>query len=283
MNQAASVKFPVEVVETNENFKTNLLKIRRIPILMFHRVVEGISKGPFSHLQFSQANLDRLMIFLRKKGFEAVAFEDLLRQPLPPKPIMLTFDDGYEDNYHHLFPLLKKHNMKAVIFILGDRNIPSNRWDSAKGVPNAPLIQRHQLQEMAESGLVEFGGHSMTHADLTALALPELQREVRQCKSSLEQFLGKRVLAFAYPFGRLNETVKKVVAEAGFLFGIAVEWGPDHLSEDLMEIRRICLSPAAGPLEFAWKTSGLYPTSRRFRRKLFPNFAPPASSPRTSP
>jgi peptidoglycan/xylan/chitin deacetylase (PgdA/CDA1 family) len=125
-----------------------------------------------------------------------------------------------------------------------------------------------QILEMNQSGLVEFGAHSMTHARLTELSLAELERQVRNCKRSLEDLLGKPVFSFAYPYGFFNDEVKKAVAEAGYVFGIAVEWGPNHFGDDLLEIRRICLSPDAGKLEFLWKTSFLYPSFRRCQRRL---------------
>lgn len=268
INPAAEIK--------NDVLKSNLSRIKRLPILMFHRVVaKRPPKGPLDDLQFTQENLDWIMDLIQFLGFEAITFSDLLTRALPPKPIILTFDDGYEDNYLYLLPLLKKNKMKAVLFALGDRTVPFNSWDLAKGASQATLLQSHQILEMAESGLVEFGGHSMTHADLSALPPAELEREVFECKRSLEGLLGKPVLAFSYPFGRFNQTVKDTVAAAGFLFGIAVEWGPAYFAEDLLEIRRVCLSPGAGPFEFIWKTSPFYPSFRRFRRALFPRSAPP--------
>jgi peptidoglycan/xylan/chitin deacetylase (PgdA/CDA1 family) len=132
----------------------------------------------------------------------------------------------------------------------------------------APLMKKEQILEMAASGLVEFGGHSMTHAKLTELAPPEMERQVQGCKASLEGLLGKPVLSFAYPYGFLNEAAKNAVARAGYLFGLAVEWGPNHFNGDLMEIRRVCLSPDAGKFEFFWKTSFLYPAFRRWQKRL---------------
>jgi len=256
-------------VQGNVIFQANVARHQGLPILMFHRVVEKIEPGPLYDINYTRENLDKLMAFLKGRGFETVTFGDLLSRPAPAKPIVLTFDDGYEDNYLNLLPLLKKHGMKAVIYLLGDRSVPSNVWDEDKGAPKAPLMGREQILEMAQSGLVEFGAHSMTHSKLTQLDPAAVEREVKGCKTSLEGLLGEPVLSFAYPFGFFNEAVKKAVAEAGFLLGIAVEWGPDGFGRDLMETRRVCLSPDAGPLEFAWKTSPFYPAFRRLRRRLF--------------
>jgi len=256
-------------VHLNGIFQANLSKLKRLPVLVFHRVVEEIPDGPLYDIHFTRENLDRLMRSIRKMGYETIHFEDLSARPIPRKPIILTFDDGYEDNYLHLLPLLQKHGMKAVIYLLGDRTIPHNIWDIPKGAPKVQLMTNDQILEMAKSGWVEFGSHSMTHVDLTQLPPDEMEREIRDCKSSLEGLLGKPVISFAYPFGRFNESVKRGVSEAGYLFGIAVEWSPDDFSDDLMEIRRICLSPDAGGVEFFWKTSILFPAFRRWQRRLF--------------
>lgn len=258
----------VPAIQENEVFQANLRRLKGLPILMFHRVVMEITPGPLYDIHYTRENLEKLMVFLREKGYETVTFEDLLSRPAPPKPIMLTFDDGYEDNFLNLFPLLKKHGMKAIIYLLGDRSIPSNIWDMDKGAPEAPLMKEGQILEMAQSGLVEFGGHSMNHSNLVKLEEGALEREVRECKKSLEELLRKTVLSFAYPYGLFNERVKKTVDQAGYFFGIAVEWGPDDFGRDLMETRRVCLSPDAGPMEFTWKTSRFYPAFRRLRRSL---------------
>ncbi len=252
----------------NKFLQTNLSRLGGFSIFMFHRVVESIPQGPLYDIHYTRENLEKLLKFLQKRGFETVTFEDLLSREAPRKAVMLTFDDGYEDNYVHLFPLLKKHGMKAVIYLLGDRTIPSNQWDLAQGAVEAPLMKKEQILEMSGSGLVEFGGHSLTHAKLTELTPEELERQVGGCKSSLEALLGKPILSFAYPYGFFSEAVKQSVQRAGYPFGVAVEWGPDHFGDDLKEIRRVCLSPDAGKLEFFWKTSFLYPAFRRFQRRL---------------
>lgn len=251
----------------DDHFRSNLKQVKNAPILMFHRVVERIPPGPLYDIHYTKEKLEKLLQSLGDEGYETITFGDLLRGGLPRKPIVLTFDDGYEDNHQYLFPLLKKFRMKAVIYLLGDRTVPSNVWDAAKGAVDAPLMSQEQILEMGASGLVEFGGHSMTHARLTELPPAEMERQVRECKSSLESFLGGPVLSFAYPYGFFNPEIKEAVRKAGYLFGIAVEWGPDHFGEDLMEVRRICLSPDAGKFEFLWKTSPFYPAFRRWQKR----------------
>jgi peptidoglycan/xylan/chitin deacetylase (PgdA/CDA1 family) len=202
---------------------------------------------------------------LKRRGFESVTFEDLSARKIPKKSVLLTFDDGYEDNYHFLFPLLKKHRMKAVLYLLGDRKHAVNFWDTPKGEPEVPLLKESQILEMSESGWVEFGAHSLNHAHLTELSPAEAEREITGSKKALEDFLKKPVLSFAYPYGSFNEEVKKMTARAGYTFGVAVSDGPSRFGGDLMEIRRIHMFPKTSSLEFMKKTSGFY---LRYRKLL---------------
>lgn len=235
---------------------------------MFHRVVDQIPEGPLYDIHYTRDNLEKLLGSLQDRGYETVTFGDLLDREVLRKPVILTFDDGYEDNYTYLLPLLRKYRMKAVIYLLGDRSVRTNTWDLPQGAVEAPLMGKEQILEMAESGLVEFGAHSMTHAKLTQLPPELMEAQIHDCKTSLEKLLKREVFSFAYPYGLLNERVKEAVAQAGYRFGIAVEWGPDQFGDDLMQVRRICLSSKAGTLEFLWKTSFLFPPFRRLQKSL---------------
>ena len=144
----------------DELLQSNLSRLKGVTVLMFHRVVEQIPAGPLYDIHYTKENLEKLLRFLGDRGFETVTFGDLLNGRPPRKPVILTFDDGYEDNYTYLFPLLRKYGMKAVIYLLGDRSIRSNVWDAANGAAVAPLLKEEQIREMGESGLVEFGSTS---------------------------------------------------------------------------------------------------------------------------
>jgi peptidoglycan/xylan/chitin deacetylase (PgdA/CDA1 family) len=234
---------------------------------MYHRVLLQAPSFSRFNLQVTQEDLERQILFLKSRGFEAVTFQDLAARRLPRKPVLLTFDDGYEDNYRFLFPLLQKHRMKAVIYILGDRKHKNNFWDIPQGEAEAALLSPAQITEMQKSGWVEFGSHSMNHRHLTQVSPKDLDREVEGCKKSLENFLQKPVLSFAYPYGELNDRVKKRTAEAGYSFGVAVNSGPTRFGEDLMEIRRVHMFPKTSTFEYFKKTSGWYLRYRRFRGK----------------
>ena len=238
-----------------------------LPILMYHRLVIQAPDYTKFDLCVTAQDFEEQLLWLKAWGFTSVTFEDLAEKPAPAKPIVIIFDDGYEDNYLNLFPLLKKHQVKAVISILGDRTLRQNEWDIPKGDPAVPLLNDAQVLEMAESALVEFGAHSMTHQRLTEASSDEIRRQVEDSKKSLESLLEKPVLSFTYPYGSVNEAVKQAVREAGFSFGLAVGTGPTRFSADLFEIRRIPMVPKTSRWQYFKKTSGFY---LRYRKIFHP-------------
>jgi peptidoglycan/xylan/chitin deacetylase (PgdA/CDA1 family) len=253
---------------TQEPFLDHPLYARHeLPVLMYHRLVDRAPDYTKFDLHVTTADFEQQLIWLQRWGFTPVTFGDLMEKPAPRKPIVLSFDDGYEDNYLNLLPLLKKYQVKAVLYILGDRSVRRNEWDIPKGEPAVPLLSDAQVLEMSESGWVEFGAHSMTHQKLTEASSDEARRQVEDSKKSLEKLLGKPLLSFAYPYGSVNESVKRTVREAGFSFGIAVGTGPTRFSADPMEIRRVPMAPKTSRFEYLKKTSGFY---LRYRKIFHP-------------
>ena len=236
----------------------NLSQIHELPILMYHQVLDKEPVLSKFNLHILAADFEKQLQYLQKHGFETITFNDLLTKKIPQKPIMLTFDDGYENNYDFLFPLLKKYDMKAVIYILGDRKHETNFWDIPLGEAEHDLLKPAQILEMQKSGLVEFGSHSLRHARLGSLKKAEIEKEIAGSKKTLEAFLKKPVLSFAYPYGVFNEEIKKITRAAGYTFGLAVKHGPTRLKNDLMEIKRVHMFPKTSGFQFFKKTSGFY-------------------------
>jgi peptidoglycan/xylan/chitin deacetylase (PgdA/CDA1 family) len=154
--------------------------------------------------------------------------------------------------------MVKKYKMKAVVYILGNRQHRTNYWDKPLGEAEHTLLKPAQILEMQKSGWVEFGAHSLNHARLTLIKKSEQEKEIMDSKKALEAFLKKPVLSFAYPYGLFNEEIKKVTKAAGYTFGIAVQHGPTRFKDDLMEIKRVHMFPKTSTFDFYKKTSGFY-------------------------
>lgn len=229
-----------------------------IPVLLYHRVINDPSLAGKHGTYVTTKQLEAHLEYLHKNNYTPISFEDLSmidRFDKEKKYVILTFDDGYEDNYTLLFPMLKKFNFKAVIFMVTGKK--ENTWDYLDEGRTFPLLERAQILEMNKYG-IEFGAHTMNHVDLTKVEVSEAKREIEGSREALEQLLGKKVSAFAYPYGSVNETVKELVKKAGFKYGISTVVGPLAIHEDIFNIRRIIAHPDTNLSRFARKVKGNY-------------------------
>ncbi len=235
-----------------------LQPFKEIPVLTYHRVLTQPPQGSKFNIYVSVEELESQIMNLKQRGFEFVTFKNLAEGVRPKKPVILTFDDGYEDNYQNLLPLLKRHNAKAVIYALVDRAVRNNCWDMIKGEPEAPLMNDAQLLECHQSGLVEIGSHGLRHQHLPQLSDDEVRQEVFDSKLVLEKLLSDEVVSFAYPYGDYGDREAELVREAGYCFGVATVSGPVKMADDLMRVRRITMFPNTKASKFWRKTSGWY-------------------------
>jgi peptidoglycan/xylan/chitin deacetylase (PgdA/CDA1 family)/glycosyltransferase involved in cell wall biosynthesis len=233
---------------------------RSIPVLMYHRVLPESAGQPKHGIWVSQNTFARQLESLRRRGFHAITFRDydLFLQgekPLPRRPIILTFDDGYVDNFTIALPLLQKYGFAAVIYAVTDTDRRSNFWDAEE--TRAPLLTSGQLLELHRAG-IEIGSHTITHPRLTSVDVDAARDELVRSRKYLEDILGSEVLSFAYPYGAVNAAVKQLVAEAGYKYAAAADTGPTALHEDFLEIRRTQVFPWTGMTGFWKKTLPLY-------------------------
>ena len=236
--------------------------ISEVPVLLYHRVTNRVPPGTKHGIYVTETNFERQLTFLKQRGYESLTFEDVEsithgKRITPDRPVILTFDDGYEDNYEYAFPLLQKYSFKAVIFLIGNPAIKSNIWDTGDGEPEAPLLTNAHIREMRKYG-IEFGSHSLNHKNMSVVTPTEVDKELRHSKRNIEKRIGVPVHSFAYPYGKLNENVKRSVHDAGYTFGIASDSGPRDFWNDKYEIRRIQVFPGTSLFAFWKKTSGWY-------------------------
>jgi len=223
---------------------------REMPILMYHRLVEHPSEqgvhGTWTTVQMFEKHLRLIKLM----GFETLTFKDFydrgfMRRFSPGrKYLMITADDGYQDNLTRMLPLLRKYNMKATVYVVSGET--HNRWDVEHPTNpdvRVPLLSVDEIQALDNSGHVEIGGHTLSHAKLDELDAEAQAKEIRENKRALEDILGHPILSFAYPFGYLNESAKTQVQEAGYAYAVATDSGPRAMHQDRFQIRRIAVFP----------------------------------------
>jgi peptidoglycan/xylan/chitin deacetylase (PgdA/CDA1 family)/glycosyltransferase involved in cell wall biosynthesis len=231
-----------------------------IPVLMYHRVVPEAPKDSQQGIWVTAQSFEQNLDSLQHRGYSAMTFKQYQlfltgEFILPKKPVILTFDDGYEDNYTFAFPLLKKYGFSAVIFLVAEPKRRTNFWDTDE--PQVPLLNNEHIREMSGAG-IEFGSHTVTHPNLSQCPPEQIRKEFVDSKKILEQRTGREIISLAYPYGAVNEPIKTLAAEAGYKFGIATNSGPLNFYEDFLEIRRTQVFPWTEKFGFWKKTQQQY-------------------------
>lgn len=174
---------------------------------MYHSVAEN---SEFSTVR--PADFAAQMAYLKKRKFNIIKLTALAqilinKKNIPPKTVVLTFDDGYEDNYRYVWPILKQYNFPATFFVstgfLG-QDFVTPRGTSLRVMTNKQIIELDRI------GLVEIGSHSHKHLKLANLSVKEARQELENSRMILGKILNKKVLSMSYPSGRFNDIVEDI-------------------------------------------------------------------------
>lgn len=211
----------------------------KLPVVMYHHITTDDKKaGPYT---VTTQEFENDLLYLKSKGYETVTIDDLLNYvntggALPQKPIMITFDDGFESFYGYAFPLLKEHNMKAVLSVIGYT------------VDKYSLIDEHnldysnltwsQLKTVHASGLVEIGNHTYNLHDNekgSRKGMSQIKGEdnfvyqgvvtndLLKLQDLLFKNLGKSANVIAYPYGAYNKLTSEIIKDLGFTASFTCE------------------------------------------------------------
>lgn len=194
-----------------------------VPILMYHAVSDNC--WGIEELFVSPSSMEAQLQYLNDNGYTTIWFSDLEHIDEIEKPVILTFDDGYDDNYEYLFPLLKEYQCKATVFV-----IPTAIGKNHK-------MTAEQIREMSDSGLVDIESHTMTHPDLDMLGYDDTEYELGQSKLEILRLTGKIPYVLCYPTG-YNSSVTREVAAEYYSFGIIMNGGRYTTGTDLYLIPR---------------------------------------------
>ncbi|MEU6767484.1 polysaccharide deacetylase family protein [Streptomyces sp. NPDC046853] len=221
-----------------------------VPILMYHSISHRPTRETRDLSVSPEAFADQLEL-LGERGFTPLttaALGAIWRtpgRPLPGKPVLITFDDGYEGVHRHGLPVLAKHGFASTLFV-------STGWlrgehDTGGGLDL--MLDWDQVRELASAG-TEIGGHSHTHPELDQLDDDDLWFELLRCREIVTDELGIRPVSFAYPYGYSSRRVRRTVRGAGFAQSLAVNNGLARRTQGPYALKRVTVRRSTGIEEF---------------------------------
>lgn len=208
-----------------------------VPVLMYHAVSDDL--WGFTELFVSPSSMEEQLQYLQENGYQTIWFSDLDHIEDYEKPVILTFDDGYDDNYTELYPLLKKYQAKATIFVIGN----------AMGNPHK--MTREQVHELAASGLVSIQSHTYTHGNLSAMDEQTLRWEMEQSNAALAAVTGQIPYVLCYPEGKYSALTMQV-AKDYYQFSLLMNGWVYQTGTDPYQVPRNYIPRSLGLGGFEW-------------------------------
>ncbi|MBN2060683.1 MAG: polysaccharide deacetylase family protein [Deltaproteobacteria bacterium] len=183
---------------------------RNIPILTFH----DISKKK-SVISFAPELFERSMSLLSRHGYKTFRLMEIsewqgIREPFPDRALIITFDDGYKSVFDNAFQVLKRYGMTATVFLTTGEKKSARDGGRLPSINDSLMLSWEEIRGMHAQG-IDFGAHTLTHQDLTRVSLKEAENEIYRSKAIIEEILNAPVPCFAYPFGKYNHEIYRIV------------------------------------------------------------------------
>ncbi len=233
---------------------------------MYHAVEDAPRPPKYKHFYVLADEFAGQMKMLKRAGYTPITFPMLAAAragtaALPPKPVLLTFDDGYANLKTNVFPLMEQLHFAYTVFLVSERVGKTNDWVAPESYDPTPLLSWDDIREMQKSRLVSFEAHTATHPKLGSLAPAAIRRELAESRDVLEQKLQTPMSVLCYPYGDVNDTVARLAAETGYAQAVTTEFGRARPTDHPLRLPRISvyhvppfsLTYGIGPMNFRWR------------------------------
>lgn len=227
-----------------------------VPVLMYHHI--NHHKGDM--VTITPEAFEGQMEYLYRAGYRTLKIAELIAYinnglTLTQKAVVVTFDDGWLDNYMYAFPILKKYKINATVFLITNRVenasqnaakipsfIPTHEESKSlieKGEPHKVVLRWNLIKEMSDTGLIEFYSHTKSHAKCDSLPEKELAEELKESREIIEKRLGIPCPYFCWPYGKYNDPALTAAKEAGYKAIFTTNHGVAQRGSDPFAINRI--------------------------------------------
>lgn len=208
-----------------------------VPVLNYHQVNNKYN----TVLTMKPADFEAQMKYLHDHDYHSITLEQFDKYmqgegELPDRPILITFDDGYVDNYENAYPIMKKYGYRGTIFLIMSLMDKKGylTWD--------------QVKEMSADGM-EFGSHTVSHKPLTSFDRDGVRHELRDSKQAIEQATGRPCEFIAFPEGMYNDMVMDETKSAGYRYAFTIDTGRVYQWDDPFDLNRIPIFEGSMSLE----------------------------------
>lgn len=235
--------------------------MRPVPVLMYHHI--NHHKGDM--VTITPEVFEGQMEYLHKAGCMTLKIHDLIAYingglTLPQKAAVVTFDDGWLDNYIYAFPVIKKYKINATVFLITNRvenaslqnsglrtlnsklTIPTHEESKSlieKGEAHKVVLNWELIKKMSDSGMIEFYSHTKSHAKCNSLPEKELMEELKESREIIEKQLGSPCAYFCWPYGKYNGLAVNVAKKTGYKALFTTNHGVVEAGSDPFAINRI--------------------------------------------
>ncbi len=213
-----------------------------VPVLYYHLIDDHLY-GPYTSMFVSPKEFDRQMNYLKSSGYTVIPLDEIENAAQYTKPVIITFDDGYEDNFTNAYPILKKYNFPATVFLIS----------SFIGKPG--FLNRDEIVNMED--LVSFQSHTVTHRSLNTLSANEQDYELAESRRAIEALTGREVYALAYPNGDYDQQTVEIAKRYYRYAFLKLPGGIYHTGDDTYRIERVNIPRGLNLDGFIKKIQGL--------------------------
>lgn len=246
------IRVEISNIKTPETISQRPRVSVNVPILIYHYIREVDPRKDYlgADLSVPPENFEEQLAWLQKNNYTTITLDDIVSawekgSEMPEKPVILTFDDGYDDFFSVAYPLLQKYNAKATAYII------TNFLDEPR------YMTTSQLKELGTSPLLTIASHTERHPDLRILKISRLREELVESKKLLEDLNKKPIYHFAYPFGYYTSGIAKEVEKAGYKTAVITLSGTKHTPENRLMMKRVRIAGGLTIEKFAKLIKGV--------------------------